>query len=99
MPGNSFLEQGCNAKCQALHRTGNIADRAEKGEIKDARQIIVIQSVVWYNFSVADSEKFEFVLNIIMKFCVLHCYHTRRFIVCLKKYHSLNMNMSQFKII
>lgn len=42
-------------------RTGNAANRTEKGEVKDAGYIIVIQSGVWYNFSVDDSDKSLFV--------------------------------------
>ncbi|MDE5777519.1 MAG: hypothetical protein K2I10_03280 [Lachnospiraceae bacterium] len=43
-----------------LRRTGNTADRAEKGEVKRARYIIVIQSGVCYNFSVIDNDKLNF---------------------------------------
>lgn len=37
----------------------NTANRTEKGEVKDARYIIVIRSVVWYNFNVVNDSKSE----------------------------------------
>lgn len=48
-------------------RTGNAANRTKKGEVKDAGYIIVIQSGVWYNFSVVDSDKYEIVAEIELK--------------------------------
>ena len=40
-----------------MRRTGNTADRAVKGEVKDAWYIIVTQLIVWYNFNVVDSDR------------------------------------------
>ena len=40
-----------------LYRKGNTVDNTEKGESKEARYVIVIQSGVCYNFSVVDGDK------------------------------------------
>lgn len=47
--------------CMELSRAEQVIPPTEqRKKVKDTRYIIVIQSGVWYNFSIVDSDKLEF---------------------------------------